>query len=160
MRVRQGEVTPTVTSQKEQLMNSKPIDSTPVPVTQTEQPTCPTDACPITTMSRWSLKQIHWASGHRTRHLVGRAWNMGRVGSIVEHIDLDSMTVTARNGRRYRLMGAPGRDRQGRLVFRQWLDTQPPAHVRDMTRALLRLRRIRKLSPYWYEIALNLLGGP
>ena len=104
---------------------------------------------PVTVMSIWSLVQVSWASGERTRHLVGRANREGRVCSDIVAFDLDSMTATTRSGRQYRLQGEPGRNRDAWFVFEVWLGRQKPIHVVDMTEALMRLRQQRGLPPDW-----------
>lgn len=106
-------------------------------------PVAPVSREPVTVMSVWRLVQVNWKSGERTRHLVGHANGEGRVCSDIHQFDLEAMTAITRSRRKYRLVGEPGRDRDASYVFRVWLSYQEPGHVRDMTQALMRLRRQR-----------------
>lgn len=100
---------------------------------------------PVTVMTVWTLVQIHWQDGTRSRHLVGRANSEGRVCSAIQRFDLQAMTAQTRSGRLYQLQGAPGKNRDGFYVFEVWLRGQQPNRVRDLSAALMRLRRRRGL---------------
>lgn len=106
-------------------------------------PVAPVSREPVTVMSVWTLVQVNWDSGERSRHLVGRANGEGRVCSDIHQFDLKAMTAITRSGRQYRLVGDPGRNRDAFYVFEVWLKRQEPGRVRDMTQALMRLRQQR-----------------
>lgn len=108
-------------------------------------PVAPVRQEPVTVMSVWRLQQMNWASGERTRHLVGRANNEGRVCSDIQQFELQTMTAITRSGRYYRLVGAPGYDSDALYVFNVWLGYQEPGRAIDMTEALMRLRHQRGL---------------
>lgn len=101
----------------------------------------PVSVEPVTVLSRWKLVQITGNDGRRSRHLVGRADFEGRVCSAIVSIDLAAMRVTTISGRVYELDGPPGRDSDADWVFAGWLRRMSVPTFRDMTRALLRLRR-------------------
>lgn len=101
----------------------------------------PVSVEPVTVMSHWKLVQIKSTDGQRSRHLVGRASFEGRVCSAIVSIDLVAMRVATMSGRIYELDGPPGRDSDADWVFAGWLRRMSVPTFRDMTRALLRLRR-------------------
>lgn len=101
----------------------------------------PVSVEPVTVLTRWKLVQITGNDGRRSRHLVGRADFEGRVCSAIVSIDLPAMRVTTMSGRVYELEGPPGRDSDADWVFAGWLRRMSVPTFRDMTRALLRLRR-------------------
>lgn len=109
-------------------------------------PVAPVAQEPVTVMTVWTLVQIHWQDGSRSRHLVGRANQEGRVCSGIQRFDMQTMTARTSSGRLYCLHGSPGRDRDGFYVFGIWLDRLPSKWTRDVTRSLMRLRRMRGLT--------------
>lgn len=107
----------------------------------------PVDEQPTTPMSRWGLYQVQDSTGKRTRHLVGRADDEGRVCSAIVQFDLERLTATTQSGRVYELRGLPGTDSDASYVFSGWLRRSGYGRVRHLTRALLRLREMRGMVP-------------
>ena len=107
----------------------------------------PVDEQPTTTMTRWGLYQVRDAEGNRSRHLVGRADDEGRVCSAIVQFDLERLTATTQSGRVYQLRGLPGTDSDASYVFSRWLRSSGYGRVRFLTRALIRLRQIRGMAP-------------
>lgn len=104
----------------------------------------PVSVEPVTVMTQWKLVQITANDGRRFRHLVGRADYEGRVCSAIVSIDLAAMCMTTKSGRVYELEGPPGHDTDADWVFSHWLRRKSIPVFRDMTWALLRLRRRRE----------------
>jgi hypothetical protein len=100
----------------------------------------PVDVQPVTVMIRWRLVQVRRADDRRTRHLVGRADEEGRVSSEIVKLDLQALAATTKSGRVYVLEGPPGRDGDAAYVFGRWLSRNGLPNPRDMTRALISLR--------------------
>lgn len=96
------------------------------------------------------------AHGFRSRHLVGLADREGRVCSGIVQWDLRSLCATTVSGRVYQLMGPPGWNADADYVFEGWKAVNGCEHVKDMTRALLRLREKRGMpvDPGWRRTAL------
>lgn len=82
--------------------------------------------------------------GRRTRHLVGRADWEGRVCSEIVKFDTQDLRATTKSGRVYKLEGPPGRDLDAEYVFGIWLQGTGYTQEKDMTKALMRLRGLRK----------------
>ena len=76
---------------------------------------------PIAVMTHWRLFQVLRAGGLRSRHLVGRANNEGRVSSALLQIDIALMTATSESGRVYRLSGPAGFEPDAEYVWSVWL---------------------------------------
>ncbi len=83
------------------------------------------------------------AHGFRSRHLVGLADREGRVCSGIVLWDLKNLCATTVSGRVYQLMGPPGWNADADYVFEGWKAVNGCEKVKDMTRALLRLRVMR-----------------
>lgn len=101
---------------------------------------------PFAVMTRWRLFQLRGPTGRRSRHLVGSADGEGRVCSALTNIDLVTLTAVSGSGRFYLLEGPPGHDPDAQYVWDAWTRFTGATHVRDITRALLRLRRMRRLQ--------------
>ena len=99
---------------------------------------------PLTVMTRWRLFQVRSPQGRRTRHLVGRADGEGRVCSALVSIDVMALTAVSRSGRMYRLRQPTGFDPDAQYVWSVWLRATRYTHSRDVTRSLLKLRRLRQ----------------
>lgn len=74
---------------------------------------------PLTELTAWSAREIPTGD----RHLVGRTDREGRVSSPVVAWDKGNRTATTRSGRRYRLLGPPGRDADAEWVWSVWTHT-------------------------------------
>ena len=111
----------------------------------TIHPIKPVSVQPFSVMTHWRVFQVRGSLGSRSRHLVGRSGGEGRVCSALAKLDLTSLTAVSRSGRFYRLEGPPGQDPDATYVWEQWTRLNRTTHIRDMTRALLRLRRLRGL---------------
>ena len=111
----------------------------------TIHPIEPVSVQPFSVMTNWRVFQVRGPLGSRSRHLVGRVSGEGRVCSALAKLDLTSLTAVSRSGRFYRLEGPPGHDPDATYVWEQWARLNRTTHMRDMTRALLRLRRLRGL---------------
>ena len=99
---------------------------------------------PIAVMTHWRLFQVLRAGGRRSRHLVGRANDEGRVSSALVQINIVSMTATSESGRVYTLRGPPGFEPDAEYVWSVWLDGARASHAKDMTRSfLVKLRRLQ-----------------
>jgi hypothetical protein len=103
----------------------------------------PVDTQPGTEMTDWRLFQVRLPNGSRTRHLVGRADDEGRVCSALVHLDLQALRMRTQSGRIYELAGPPGSDEDSDYVFGVWLRAVGAIHCKDLTRALMRLRTRR-----------------
>ena len=111
----------------------------------TIHPIEPVSVQPFSVMTNWRVFQVWGPLGSRSRHLVGRASGEGRVCSALAKLDLTSLTAVSGSGRFYRLESPPGQDPDATYVWEQWTRLNRTTHMRDMTRALLRLRRPRGL---------------
>ena len=99
---------------------------------------------PTTVMTQWRLFQVRRVNGRRSRHLVGRANDEGRVSSALVHIDILSMSATSESGRIYTLRGLTGFEPDAEYVWSVWLLGTRSSCSKDVTRALIRLsRRLR-----------------
>ena len=99
---------------------------------------------PIAVMTHWRLFQVLRSGGRRSRHLVGRANDEGRVSSALVHIDILSMSATSESGRIYTLRGLTGFEPDAEYVWSVWLLGTRSSCSKDVTRALIRLsRRLR-----------------
>ena len=98
---------------------------------------------PTMVMTHWRLFQLRGPSGRRSRHLVGRADDEGRVCSSLARLDIISLTAVSWSGRHYTLCGPPGFDPDAEYVFTAWLQFTKASNAKDMTRALQKLRRLR-----------------
>ena len=121
----------------------KPLPEPPVPPSL--HLIAPVSVEPLAEMTCWRLFQVRSPAGQRTRHLVGRASGEGRVCSALVSIDVMAMAALTRSGRVYRLRPPTGFDPDAEFVWRVWLGATGSTHVRDVTRALLGLRRLRWL---------------
>ena len=102
---------------------------------------------PVAVMTHWRVFQLRGPStGRRSRHLVGHAGGEGRVCSALASLDLLTLTAISGSGRFYRLLGPPGHDPDAQYVWNAWTRVTGATHVRDVTRALLRLRRMQGLQ--------------
>ena len=106
----------------------------------------PVSRDPVAVMTHWRLFQLLGPTGRHSRHLVGRAGGEGRVCSALASIDLVSLTAVSGSGRMYLLQGTPGHDPDAQYVWDAWTRVTGVTHVRDVTRALLRLRCMRRLQ--------------
>ena len=108
----------------------------------------PVSSQPVSVMTDWRIFQLRGPTNLRSRHLVGRADGEGRVCSALARLDLTTLTTltaVSGSGRFYRLEGPPGQNPDATYVWEQWTRLNRATHMRDMTRALLRLRRLRGL---------------
>lgn len=102
---------------------------------------------PVAVMTHWRVFQLRGSStGRRSRHLVSHACVEGRVCSALASLDLLTLTAISGSGRFYRLLGPPGQDQDAQYVWDAWSPFAGATHVRDVMRALLRLRRMRRLQ--------------
>lgn len=122
-------------------MKSPPVP----PVPSSIHIIAPVSVQPLAEMTHWRLLQVRSLEGQRTRHLVGRASGEGRVCCALVSIDVMAMTALTRSGRVYRLRPPTGFEPDAEYVWRVWLRATGSSHVKDMTRALLGLRRLRWL---------------
>ena len=107
------------------------------------EPIEPVSVQPFSVMTHWRLFQVRGSLGSRSRHLVGRAGGEGRVCTALTSLDLTSLTAVSGSGRFYRLEGQPGQDPDATYVWEQWTRLNWTRHIRDITRALFRLRSLR-----------------
>lgn len=98
---------------------------------------------PSASLVRWRLAQVRYADGSVQRHLRGSVNDEGRISTRVSGIDLETMQVTTVTGRVYCLAGPPGDDHDASYVYDRWLQACGRTEMKDLSRALLRLRRIR-----------------
>ena len=89
--------------------------------------------------------QVRHANGTSARHLVGCSDAIGRLTTAVVSIDLEQMQATTKSGRVYQLSGPPGADPDGMWIYRQWLRVGKRLQEKDLSEALMRLRRLRRL---------------
>ena len=111
----------------------------------TIHPIEPVSVQPFSVMTHWRIFQVWGPTGRRSRHLVGRASGEVRVCIALAKLDLASLMAVSGSGRFYRLKGPPGQNPDATYVWEQWTRLNRATHMRDMTRALLRLRRLRGL---------------
>ncbi len=93
-------------------------------------------------MSTWSWSEL------LQRHVRGAMNGEGRISTRVSAIDLGTMHVTTATGRVYCLAGPPGDDYDASYLYDRWLETCGRTEMKDLSRALLRLRRLR-LNLMW-----------
>ena len=105
----------------------------------------PVSSQPVSVMTDWRIFQLRGPTGRRSRHLVGCAGGEGRVCSALARLDLTTLVAISGSGPFYLLQGPPGQDPDATYVWEQWTRLNRTTHMRDMTRALLRLRRLRGL---------------
>lgn len=98
---------------------------------------------PSVSLVRWRLTRVRHADGSVHRHVMGNGNGEGRISTRLHTIDLDAMSVTTRTGRIYRLLGSTGDDYDAAYLYARWLGTCGRTEIGDLSRALLRLRRIR-----------------
>jgi hypothetical protein len=120
----------------------------------------PVSSQPVSVMTDWRIFQLRGPTNLRSRHLVGRADGEGRVCSALARLDLTTLTAVSGSGRFYRLEGSPGQDPDATYVWEQWTRLNRTTHIRDMTRALLRLGRLRGLQDLWEAAPPAELWGP
>ncbi len=101
---------------------------------------------PSSELTAWRLFQVRHANGISARHLVGCSTAIGRLTTAVVAIDLEQMQATTKSGRVYQLVGLPGEDPDGMWIYSQWLTVGKRLQEKDLTKALMRLRRMRGLS--------------
>lgn len=80
----------------------------------------------------------------RSRHLIGKRSGNSRVSSAITSLDIQTMEATTESGRIYRLEGEHGRDDEIEKIYSTWLTMNGWHHDADLTRALLRLLRMRR----------------
>lgn len=101
-----------------------------------------------TRISRWRLVQVKHAGALFQRHLVGLADDEGRVTTAITALNLQTMQAETASGRIYTVFGPPGTDRDAAYVYAKWLEYGEREEMKDLTRALQRLRQMRSsLSP-------------
>ena len=96
---------------------------------------------PVALLLNWRLYQVRDNKGSRQRHLVGcvQGGSGGRVTSALVTIDLTSATAVTSSGRMYRLKGPTGFDDDADYVWKVWQRINLSTHVRDVTRALVKV---------------------
>ena len=96
---------------------------------------------PVAILLNWRLYQVRDNKGSRQRHLVGHVQGSsgGRVTSALVRIDLVSATAVTSSGRMYRLKGPTGFDDDADYVWKVWQHINLSTHVRDVTRALIKV---------------------
>lgn len=102
---------------------------------------------PVTFLSSWQLVELKNGDGQRTRHLIGCADFAGRVSTDLVAFDVLALRATTQSGRVYVLEGPPGHDSDADWLFAGWLRRRSIPIFREMTPALLRLRRRKELGP-------------
>lgn len=88
---------------------------------------------PLTALTAWSVREM--ATGDR--HLVGWTGAEGRVSSPIVAWDPGTRTATTRSGRRYRLLGSPGRDADAEWVWGVWRRTHGIPSWLDVSSAFI-----------------------
>lgn len=102
-----------------------------------------TDQEPCSDIERWTLVQVRHPDGSVQRHLLGRSDNEGRVTTALVELDLLGMQATTVSGRVYRLVGPPAEDADAQWIYRGWLAMGQRVQQKDLSRALVRLCRMR-----------------
>lgn len=78
----------------------------------------------VVKLTHWQVFSIPSLDGEgRDRHLNGSAaasGDPGRVSSRIVSFDFERMVGTTRSGRKYQLVGPPGRDAEADYVWEQW----------------------------------------
>ncbi len=102
------------------------------------------------TLRRWCVMEVVTKQGTRSRHVCGHdvTYNFGRTSSAIQEFCLDSMTVTTRSGRIYRLVGMPGNSRVGQTAWDNWCSSNGIASHADVTDQYL---NIDKFSTIGFE---------
>ena len=109
---------------------------------------------PSSTLVRWRLAQVRHADGSVQRHLRGNMNGEGRISTRVSAIDLETMHVTTATGRIYCLDGPPGDDLDAAYLYVLWLESCGRSELKDLSRSMLRLRRIR-LNLLWTPVGAD-----
>jgi hypothetical protein len=82
----------------------------------------PPSEIPVIWLSTWQIFEL--PSG--ARHAWGRnnASGEGRVSSLLSHFRPKSASLRSASGRRYKLVGPPGRDTDGEYLWQLWLSVR------------------------------------
>lgn len=100
----------------------------------------------ITRISSWRFVSVKHPDGTVQRHFVGRANDEGRLSTGVKLLDVRTMRATTESGRVYEVVGAPSDDVDAAYLYAKWLQYGGRTELKDLTGALLRLRRIQALD--------------
>ena len=103
----------------------------------------PVDVKPSVELSCWSLMRVRHADGTRSLHLVGKRAGNSRVSSAIVRLDFHAIEGATESGRLYKLEGQPGSDTNTQMIYSIWLRNNGWHHQRDLTRAFVRLLRMR-----------------
>lgn len=78
---------------------------------------------PVTELFQWNVFEIPALKAEgKERHVVGSTeYDPGRVSSKIIEFDATTNTITTRSGRRYKLVGPSGMNRDAEYVMSRWL---------------------------------------
>ena len=117
---------------------------------------------PSPVLVRWRLVQVRHADGSVQRHLYGNVDGEGRITTALTAIDLQTLLVTTSSGRVYAIHGEPRSDYDASSLslYRAWVKFGKRTELKDLTRSLLRLRRMqgkkRVPSPVAVDVAAKM----
>ena len=98
---------------------------------------------PSPVISRWRLVQVRHADGNVQRHLYGNVEDEGRITTAVTTMDLQTLLVKTSSGRVYAIHGEPRSEYDASSLYRAWLKAGERTELKDLSRSLLRLRRMQ-----------------
>ena len=99
-----------------------------------------------TQISNWRFVAVKHSDCTVQRHLVGRVDSEGRLSTGVHSLNLQTMRATTASGRVYEVVGDPSDDEDAAYLYSKWLKYGGRTELKDLTGALLRLRRIQALD--------------
>lgn len=73
------------------------------------------------------------SNGAKTRHIVGRHINIGRVSTAIQSFDKEKQRFTTRSGRIYQLKGISGTDKDSEYVWNRWCELINVTNFVDVT---------------------------
>jgi len=95
-------------------------------------------------LRRWQVIEIEVMDGTRSRHASGHdaTNNKGCASSAIVGFDMDTMTVTTRSGKKYKLTGLPGTSRIGKAAWKKWCAKNEIVSEQDVTKEYLNVEQL------------------
>lgn len=108
-------------------------------------------------LRRWRVMEIESPDGSRTRHVWGHdvTNNQGRASSPIQAFEVDSMSVTTRSGKTYKLVGLPGNAKLGRSAWLKWCRDNSVVSDQDVTDEYLNVNQISTVGFKKINSAVN-----
>lgn len=120
---------------------------------------------PVTDQSRltlrsWRVIQTPGGAQHLIRYCIEN--REGRVSSVVQEIDYETLIARTGTGRVYALQGGPGADADAKYVWRRWAALNAVEPWEDVTRSVDQGTEVRPRGalPRGEMLCANCEGGP